>query len=283
MQHMSVKLLTDSTAYITQSNLAALDISVVSLNVTIDQISKREVDFTQAEFYGLLKTTLTIPTSAQPSLDEMYQSFEVLVKDNHEVLAIFLSSKMSGTYSSAHLVRDMILENYPNAVIHILDSQSTAMEMGLMVTAAATAAAANQSLEEVSAVALDVRESSRFLFAPETLEYLKKGGRIGHASALLGTLLQIKPILTVEAAETTVFKKVRTKKKVVTAFLEQLALDHQNRPLTEIVVHHIESYDEAVALQDKIKAIYDCPISIHDIGPVVGLHVGPGSIGVVYY
>ncbi len=280
---MSVKLLTDSTAYITSEVAEQLDITTISLNVIINLVSKREVDFTQAEFYGQLQSLPELPTSSQPTIEELYQAFEKLVSAGHDVVAIFLSSKMSGTFSSAHLVRDMILETYPEAKIEILDSESTAMELGLMVTAAAVEANKGKSLEEVVDKALFVQQHSRFLFAPDTLDYLKKGGRIGGASALLGTLLQIKPILTVESGETTIFKKVRTKKKVVAAFLEQLASDHQRQPITEIVVHHIECYEEAEALQEVIQAHYDCPISISSIGPVVGLHVGPGSIGVVYY
>ena len=280
---MSVKLLTDSSAYITDTVLSELDITTISLNVIINHVSKREIEFTQEEFYGQLKSLTELPTSSQPTIEEMYQAFEKLVLAGHEIVSIFLSSKMSGTYSSAHLVRDMILETYPHAMIHILDAESTAMEMGLMVTAAARQALLGESAENVIKTAHYVRTHSRFLFSPDTLEYLKKGGRIGSASALLGTLLQIKPILTVEQGETTIFKKVRTKKKVIAAFLEQLALDHNTNPVSEIVVHHIECLEDAKQLQAQLQELYTCPISIHDIGPVVGLHVGPGSVGVVYY
>ncbi len=280
---MGVKLLTDSSAYITKTILSELDITTISLNVIMDGVSQREVDWPHEEFYQKLTLATQLPTSSQPAIEEMYQAFEDLVSKGHDVVAIFLSSKMSGAYSSAHLVRDMILENYEDAVIHILDSQSTAMQLGVMVTAAATAALDGQSTAEVIEVAQHVQAHSRFLFSPETLEYLKKGGRIGSASALLGTLLQIKPILTVTDGETTIFKKVRTKKKVITALLEQLAHDHENHEISEIVVHHIECLDEAIELQEKLQEIYTCPISIHPIGPVVGLHVGPGSVGIVYY
>ncbi len=127
----------------------------------------------------------------------MYNILEKHVRDNNEVVGVFLSSDMSGTYSNACLAKNMILENYPNALIEIIDSRSNCMQLGYAVLTAANAAEQGKSIDEVVSIVKDNIKRSRFLFIPDTLEYLKKGGRIGGASALLGTIFQIKPILTV--------------------------------------------------------------------------------------
>ncbi|WP_235070350.1 DegV family protein [Turicibacter sp. TJ11] len=280
---MTVKILTDSTSYIPASICEELDITVVSLNVIINHDSKREVDIDLADFYQQLPTYPTIPTSSQPSPEEMLAAFEKLTNDGHEVLGIFLSSKMSGTYSSAHLVKDLILEQNQDAVIEIFDSQTNCMQMGLMAIEAAKAAKQGASLNELLTLVQTIRDNSRFLFTPETLDYLKKGGRIGNASALLGNILQIKPILTVEQGETTVFTKVRTKKKAILKLIEKLKEDLEGRELGGVVVHHINCAAEGQKLAQQIEDELQTTVIIQSIGPVIGCHVGPGSIGIAYF
>ena len=280
---MTVKIITDSTSYIPQSIREQLDITVISLNVIINHDSKREVEIDLADFYQQLPTLPSIPTSSQPSPEEMLSAFETLADQGNEVLGIFLSSKMSGTYSSAHLIKNLILEQNKQAVIELFDSQTNCMQMGLMVIEAAKAAQQGASLKEVVATIKNIQENSRFLFTPETLEYLKKGGRIGKASALVGNLLQIKPILTVENGETTVFTKVRTKKKAIIKLVEKLKEDLNGRELGGLFVHHINCEAEGEKLAKQIEAELNTTVLIQSIGPVIGCHVGPGSIGIAYF
>ena len=157
------------------------------------------------------------------------------------------------------------------------------MQLGYAALAAAKAAKSGKTIQEVVAAANEVILHSRFLFTPDTLTYLKKGGRIGNASALLGTLLQIKPILTVNDGKTTVFTKVRTKKKAIEALINGLMEDLKERDLGEVIVHHINCPDEGTALAKKLSETLHHPVQIQSIGPVIGAHVGPGSIGLAYY
>ena len=245
--------------------------------------SIREVDLDNETFYSKMEESTEIPSSSQPSPDEIYNTFENIVKEGNSIVGIFISSDMSGTVSSANLIKNMLLEKYPTAHIEIVDSRSNCMQMGYVAIEAAKAAAAGKSMEEVIDVCTSVINNSRFLFTPDTLDYLKKGGRIGGASALLGTLFQIKPILTVCDGKTTVFTKVRTKKKAVDTLVTTLVNDLQGKELGGVIVHHINCQDEGLSLAAKIKKQLGVDVQIDTIGPIIGLHVGPGSIGVAYF
>ena len=280
---MAIKIVTDSTSYIPEEFINKYDISVVSLNVIMNGESIREVDLDNETFYSKMEESTEIPSSSQPSPDEIYNTFENIIKEGNSIVGIFISSDMSGTVSSANLIKNMLLEKYPTAHIEIVDSRSNCMQMGYVAIEAAKAAAASKSMEEVIDVCTSVINNSRFLFTPDTLDYLKKGGRIGGASALLGTLFQIKPILTVCDGKTTVFTKVRTKKKAVDTLVTTLINDLQGKELGGVIVHHINCQDEGLSLAAKIKKQLGVDVQIDTIGPIIGLHVGPGSIGVAYF
>jgi len=277
-----VKVLTDSTSYIDKIIKNELDIKTVSLHLKFENVNFREIDIDNDSFYKMMDEK-GIPFSSQPSVSEMYTEMESVVASGDELLCIFISSDMSGTYSTANMVKTMILEKYSNANIQILDSRSNSMQLGFAVIAAARVAKEGKTLDEAVRVAVEIFNRSRFLFIPENLEYLRKGGRIGGASALIGNLLKIIPILTVEDGKTTVLAKVRTKKKAVLTMLEKMFEDIDNFGLGEIIVHHINCYDEATQLAYLINEKLKVNVNICDIGPVIGLHVGPGSIAVVYY
>lgn len=279
---MHVKVLTDSTSYIDKIIKNELDIKTVSLHLKFENVNFREIDIDNDSFYKMMDEK-GIPFSSQPSVSEMYTEMESVVASGDELLCIFISSDMSGTYSTANMVKTMILEKYSNANIQILDSRSNSMQLGFAVIAAARVAKEGKTLDEAVRVAVEIFNRSRFLFIPENLEYLRKGGRIGGASALIGNLLKIIPILTVEDGKTTVLAKVRTKKKAVLTMLEKMFEDIDNFGLGEIIVHHINCYDEATQLAYLINEKLKVNVNICDIGPVIGLHVGPGSIAVVYY
>lgn len=280
---MAIKILTDSTVDMPKQLIEEYDISVVSLNVVHKGVSRRVVEITNEEFYEQLATTDELPTTSQPIMEEELKLFTDIVSNGDSVLAIFLSSELSGTFSSSHLIRDMALEQYPDAQIELFDSKSTSMQMGYMVLEAAKAARDGKSMDEVLAVVKNVQENSRFVFTPDTLDYLKKGGRIGGASALFGALLQIKPILTVVDGKVSVVTKVRTKKKAIAAIYDQLVVDLEGRELGGITVHHINCEDEGQKLADYIKEHLGVEPMIQSISPVVGMHVGPGSIGIAYF
>ena len=280
---MAIKIVTDSTSYISDEYIKKYDIKLVSLNVIINGVSSREVDIENEVFYEEIRNSKEIPKSSQPIPNEMLNTFKEIVKDGDSIVGIFLSSKMSGTYSNANMIKDMILEDYPDADIHILDSKTNCMQMGFAVIEAARAASEGKSINEVINAANHVINNSRFLFTPETLEYLKKGGRIGGAAALFGNVLQIKPILTVVNGETSVFKKVRTRKKAIEEIVKTVLEEIEAKGFGDIVVHHINCQEDGLKLAKALENKLGKKVDIQSIGPVIGVHVGPGSIGIAYY
>lgn len=279
---MSVKIMTDSTSYIDEKVIKDLDIKVSSLYVSFHDKSLKETDIENQEFYEMLKDK-EIPLSSQPTLGELYENMVDVVSKDHDLLCIFLSSDMSGTYNSACKVREKVLEEYKDAKIHIIDSKSNSMQLGFAAIVSARAAKEGKSIEEVTKIAEDNIKRSRFLFIPENLEYLKKGGRIGGGSALIGNILKIIPVLTVQNGKTTILKTVRTKTRAIKAMMEKMLEDNIRSGIKEIIVHHINCYDQAMELANKLKESLAIDVSIVDIGPVIGLHVGPGAIGIAYY
>ena len=280
---MAIKIVTDSTSYISDEYIKKYDIKLVSLNVIINGVSSREIDIENEVFYEEIKNSKEIPKSSQTIPEEMLNTFREIVEDGDSIVGIFLSSKMSGTYSNANMIKDMILEDYPDAEIHILDSKTNCMQMGFAVIEAARTAIEGKSINEVINAANHVINNSRFLFTPETLEYLKKGGRIGGAAALFGNVLQIKPILTVVNGETSVFKKVRTRKKAIEEIVKTVLEEIESKGLGDIVVHHINCQEDGLKLAKALENKLGKKVEIQSIGPVIGVHVGPGSIGIAYY
>ena len=283
MSFRKVKVVVDSTSYIPKETLIENDISVVSLNVLLNGKSYREVDLENEFFYKEMNESKEIPKSSQPSVEEIKEVFTNIAKSGFDIVGIFISSKMSGTYSTAHLVREMVLEEYPETRIELVDSESNCMQMGFSAIQAARAAKRGENVEKVVEEAKKVINTSKFLFVPDTLKYLKKGGRIGGASALFGTILQIKPILTVQNGETSVYEKVRTKKKAVEVILKKVLDDVTEKGLGEVIVHHINCEEEGLDLAKRLENELKIPVKIQSIGATIGLHVGPGSIGVAYY
>lgn len=283
MSFRKVKVVVDSTSYIPKETLIENDISVVSLNVLLNGKSYREVDLENEFFYKEMNESKEIPKSSQPSVEEIKEVFTNIAKSGFDIVGIFISSKMSGTYSTAHLVREMVLEEYPETRIELVDSESNCMQMGFSAIQAARAAKRGENIERVVEEAKKIINTSKFLFVPDTLKYLKKGGRIGGASALFGTILQIKPILTVKNGETSVYEKVRTKKKAVEVILKKVLDDMTEKGLGGVIVHHINCEEEGLDLAKRLENELKIPVKIQSIGATIGLHVGPGSIGVAYY
>jgi len=279
---MAVQIITDSTSYLREDIRNELKIRMISLNLSFGSDSMREIDIDNETFYTMMAKR-GIPTSSQPSIGDMYHEMESVIEMGDSLCCIFLSSEMSGTLATSQTVKEMILEKNENAQIEIIDSRSNCMQLGFAVVTAARAAKEGKTLEQVKEAALENIKRSRFLFIPENLEYLKKGGRIGGASALIGNLFKIIPILTVENGKTNVLMKVRTKNNAVLAMVDKMLQDISTYGLGEIVVLHIHCLNEAKVLAKLITDKLKVDIDIMDIGPVIGLHVGPGAIAIAYY
>ncbi|MFZ5597541.1 MAG: DegV family protein [Bacillota bacterium] len=279
---MPVKVVTDSTSYIPPNLREEFDISVVSLSVSFGAESYREEEIDNSTFYKKMEEK-GIPVSSQPSPGDIYDIFNRLVQDGNDVVGIFISSDMSGTCNTARIAKKMINDMNPEAVIEIVDSRSNCMELGFAVLAAARAAKEGKPVDMVVDEANRIIKRSRFLFVPKTLEYLRKGGRIGGAAALLGSIIQIRPILTVVDGVTAILAKVRTWDRAVQTILDQLFEDIGKKGLGEIVVHHINSEADGKKMAMAIEKKLTVKVPVFPIGPVIGLHVGPGTVGVAYY
>lgn len=279
---MKVQVLTDSTSYLPLDLVEEYDIKRVTLSVSFGAENIKELEITNEEFYPMMKK-LGIPVSSQPSVNEIYDEMIKVVETGDSLCCVFLSSDMSGTYDTSKMAKEMVLEEYEDAQIEIIDSRSNSMQLGFAVLQAARKSKAGKSLEQVKNAALENIKRSRFLFIPDNLDYLKKGGRIGGASALIGNIFKIIPILTVEDGKTAILTKARTKKNAVSAMINKFMDDINKFGLGEVIIHHINCLAEAQELANQIKEKLDIKISTVDIGPIIGLHVGPGAIGIAYY
>ncbi len=279
---MSVRIVTDSTSYLPAEQRSQYGIAVVSLTVSFaDGTSKRELDIDDTWFYRHMSRTGEIPTSSQPAVAEMAEAFSKIVDVGDEVVGVFISSAMSGTFETAQLARNMVLERIPEAKIELVDSRANSMQLGMCALQAARAAEKGGDIEAVAQAARNTVSRTRFLFTPHDLEYLKRGGRIGGASALLGSLLQVKPILTIEDGEVDTWAKVRTKRRAMARIVDDLAAEAKFATLEEVAIHHIDDLAEGEELAALVAEKTDLDVLMVAIGPVVGLHVGPGTVGVV--
>lgn len=279
---MAIKIVTDSTSCIPKKYLEKYDISVVSLNILLKNTNRRETSISNQTFYKEMEEAKEFAVSSQPTPEEFYDVFDKIAKNGDDIVGIFISSEMSGTYSTANLVKNMILEKY-DINIEIIDSRTNCMQMGFIVLEAAKHAKFGKSMNEILDIANNTIKNSRFVFSPSVLDYLKKGGRIGSASALIGNLFQIKPILTVNNGKTDVLAKVRTKKKAVSTMIDILMNDLKEKELGGVIVHHINCEEDGLTLAKTLEEKLNMKVDIQDIGPVIGSHVGPGSIGIAYF
>jgi len=279
---LAVHVITDSTSAMPAALTAEFGIQIVSLSVTLGGVSESDLEIDAEAFYRRMTTTPDFPTSSQPALALMIEALEEPVRRGDEVVAVLISSKMSGTYESALLARDQILERHPGAVIEIVDSRSNSMEEGFAVLAAARVAQAGGTAAEAAAAARRTTERTRWLFTVAELDHLRMGGRIGNAKALLGSLLQIRPILTVVDGVTSTVKSVRTGKRALEEIAAMVAADFDAYGFIDAVVHHVIAPEEGEALADLIEQRAGHRPAVYLLPPSIGIHVGPGALGVVY-
>ncbi len=278
-----IKIITDSTSYIPKDLLEKYDIDVLPLSVILGDEIIVETQISNEEFFDKLDKSSHHPTSSQPVIGAVYDKFEQYIKKGDSIVGCFISSEMSGTYSTALTVKQMILEKYEDAIIEIVDSKSNCMQFGFATLAGAKAAKAGADIMGIVEAIKENISKSRMLFIPENLDYLKRSGRIGKASALAASLLKIFPILTVVDGKTDVHAKIRTRKKAILQIVAQFKEDIEAKGLGEVYSIHISDEPEALLLAEKIKQIVDTVIPISSIGPVIGAHVGPGTVGLAYY
>jgi DegV family protein with EDD domain len=273
-------LVTDSTAYIPDDLVKQYGIMVApQILLWGEETFLDGVTITPAEFYARLQSTDIMPTSSQATIPYFVDLFKPLVEEGANILAILISEKLSGTIQSATQAK----KEYPGATIEIVDSESTAMELGFQVLAAARAVEAGKSFEEVLALAQNAKKHTGVYFAVDTLEFLHRGGRIGGASKLLGTALNIKPLLAVLDGRVESIEKVRTKSKAYDRLLDVIGEQIDGKPNVRLATLHAAAEEDARELLKKAQARFN-PIEsiIAEVSPVVGTHAGPGTCGLAY-
>lgn len=277
-----VAVVTDSTAYLPEDCLKQYNISVTPLSVIWGEQDYLDgVDILPDEFYNRLANSKVMPTTSQVTPAAMHSKFQSLLEQGYDVLGIFISSKISGTVQSALQARDML--GIAASKVAIVDSRSTTMALGWPALTAARAAQAGESLGECQKVAEKACQQSGVLFIVETLEFLRRGGRIGGAQAFLGTALNIKPVLEMRAGKIEAVEKIRTKQKAMRHVVELVAGRIKGKGPIRLAATHANCESDALALLEAARGELDAVETYCvPLSPVIGTHVGPGTIALNY-
>ena len=274
-----VRIVTDSTAYLSAEEISRYDVHVVPLRVIFGtEVYCEGVDITSEKFYRRLATGGPMPTTSQPAVSDFTRVYSELAERGHPILSLHISSKLSGTVNSAMTAR----QELPQAQIEIVDARTVALRM--LITPAAKAAAEGQSLPQLKASIERLNTCMNTIGVLNTLEYLWKGGRIGGAKALLGTVLRIKPLLDFRGGEVRVLAKLRTGARAINSILELMGSRVPGGKPIHFSVAHTNALDWALELQKEVQEAFDCAdMDIVELGPVLGTHIGPGFFGIGFY
>ncbi len=275
-------IVTDSTSDIPEELAKKHGIHVVPLRLQFGEESLLDgVEISAKEFYERLVQAEKLPTTSQPSPADYVRTYEQILQDHPgaSILSIHISSGLSGTYQSALIAKSMMEENVD---ITVVDSLSASYGFGVLVVHAARLASQGMAVEDIVVAVEELRKERKLYFLVDTLEYLQKGGRIGKAAALFGTLLNIKPILSIDQ-EGIIYpvEKVRGRKKAVARMIELFQQDLGNIQKINVAVGHTANLASAESFLEELSAHYKVEeVVFHNIGSVIGSHVGVGTIGV---
>ena len=275
---MAVRIVTDSSADLPSDLAQRWNISVLPCYVTIgDQPYRDGVDISPDEFYRSLTSNSQLPTTAQPSVADFQAVYQELLDLGHEIVSIHVSGKLSGTLNSAEQARAALGDDAAGR-IEIIDSQLASIPLGLLVLSAGQQA---ESAESRKLVAEQVRSDiplTHCYFLLDTLTYLQKGGRIGRAQAFLGSVLNVKPILTIQDGEAHPVERVRNRQRSLGRLVE---LTYQMAPVKQLAVIYSTESEEAEALKSRLSALPPSKdIVVARFGPTLGTYIGPGGLGV---
>lgn len=278
-----IRIVTDSVSSISQEMAQVMGVDVVSLHMNRDGVDFEDATMDLDAFYVDIQEMVdNIPVSSQPTPAAFEEVFEEAARAGDEVLGIFISTGMSGTFDGALRAARAVAARNAGFKFELVDSASCGFDEAWPVVEAVAARDAGEDLAGCAKAAAEAVGRTRFLFTPETLTFLQRGGRIGSAAALVGNLIQLAPVLSVRDGKTITFAKVRTRKKALDKMVATLKDDIEQHGLRHIVVHYIGDKAPALAwAHDVIEPLLGRKVSVIPVSPVIGLHVGP-SVGIAY-
>jgi len=274
-----IKVVTDSTSDMTAEQIERSGVTVIPLNVHFgDEVYKDGVTMTPAEFYRKLASSPIMPRTSQPSAGEFMELYQELAADADTIISVHISNHLSGTLASAEAARGMV-----DIDVQTFDSLLCSQACARLAMLAAREAKAGRSKEEIMALLEQARQDTLLVFCADTLEYLQKNGRIGRAQAIMGSILQVKPILWMDKdGYVASYDKVRGKSKVLARLVAAAHEHFASGTEVDVSVIHSEAPEQAEALLEMMRAEF--PVrdgTVATIGPVVGAHIGPGAVGLI--
>jgi len=274
-----VSVISDTTHSMPPEIVAASGATQISLYVKDASGERRESEITDLDdFYGRMREGGSLPTTSQPSVGDFLAVYEPLVAAGNDVVSVHISSELYGTVSTAQQAAQEIAARGSGPRVEVIDSGAACAQLGFVVLAAAAAARSGDDIDAVAQRAREARKHSKMFWALDSLEHLRRGGRIGPAQAWLGGALKIKPILSVDGSIIPV-ERVRTWSRALDRLTHYMQANKDNGATTWIV-QHIQGPDQAAALVEIGREIYGTePLFVSEVGPVVGVHLGPGMLG----
>lgn len=275
-----MKIVSDSTADLPESLIKEYEIEIVPLKVHfVEEVFLDWVELKPEEFYYKLEKADMLPKTSQPSPADFAEKYKELGEDE-TIISIHISSELSGTYQSAIMAKEML----PYMDIHVFDSKLASMAHGMIVIEAAKAVKAGKTKKEVLQLIDNLINRIKIYFIVDTLEYLQKNGRIGRAQAMLGSLLNIKPILTLEDGIVTPKEKARGRTKALDRLIKICKEEYGTERQVKVALVHGNVLDEALKLKEKAEEVFQFDEAIiSELGAVIGSHTGPGTVGIVIY
>ncbi len=280
-----VKIVTDSSAHLPMVERQKHHIDVVPLKAIFGtRVYRDEIDLSNQQFYEMLPKAKDHQTTSQPSAGEFMEAYRPLLDAGKEIVSLHLPSKLSGTYASACAAKTELEVQLKKAMpITIVDTPWLSMALGMLCIAAAQAAEAGKSREEIVALVNALIPRLNLIFVLDTLEYLRRGGRIGGARAMLGSMLNVKPLLQIEHGLVEPLEQPRSRSKALKRLLQIMEERTHHQPVYVSVLHALAPHD-AAALEKEIRSRFDCKeFYTTEIGSVIGVHTGPNAIGLAFY
>jgi len=280
-----IEIVTDSSAHLPPEQRQQHHIHVVPLKAIFGTTEYRdEIDLTNAQFYQMLPNAKEHPTTSQPSAGDFIEVYKPLLDAGKEIVSLHLPSKLSGTYASACAAKTELEHQFKQALpLSIVDTPWLSMALGLLCIAAAQAAQAGKSRDEVIANVNALIPNLNLIFVLDTLEYLKRGGRIGGARAMLGTLLNVKPMLEIKHGQVEPLEQPRSRTKALQRLLEIATERSGGKPIHAAVLH-AQAPQDAASLEKQVRARFECKtLYLSEIGPAIGVHTGPNAVGLAFY